>query len=75
MTTFVKNLKLFIKINGLTQNDFGNKISTKRSNVGAYEEGRAEPSIKKFLEICELYNVNPNDFYNYEFTLKKYESQ
>ena len=70
MTTFIKNLKLFRKINGLTQTDFGNKIYIKRCTVGAYEEGRAEPSIKNFLEICKLYNINPDDFYNHEFTLE-----
>ena len=70
MSIFIKNLKLFRKLNGLTQTDFAEKMSLKRCTVGAYEEGRAEPSIKKFLEICDLYNISPSDFYNIEFTVE-----
>lgn len=66
--TFTKNLKFCRKLNGLTQVQFAKQLSMKRSNVGAYEEGRAEPSIKQFLEICKFYNVDPNEFYNNEFT-------
>ena len=68
MSVFVKNLKLFRKINGLTQEKFAEKMFLKRCTVGAYEEGRAEPSIKKYLEICQLYDVSPDNFYNVDFS-------
>lgn len=68
MSNLVGNLKVFRKKNGMTQTDFAEKVGLKRCTVGAYEEGRAEPSIAKFLEICDLYNIPPSDFYNTEYT-------
>ena len=68
MTPLMNNLKIFRKINGLTQVEFAQKLSLSRPTVGAYEEGRAEPSIGKFLEICEFYNMEPKDFYTIMYT-------
>lgn len=70
MSTLSENLKLFRKINGFTQNNFAEMLSLKRCTVGAYEEGRAEPCISKFLEICKFYNVSPFDFYKKNSLLK-----
>lgn len=38
----------------LTQQDLANKAELKRSNIGAYEEGRAEPCYKDLIKICDI---------------------
>lgn len=45
-----KNLKYLRKLRGWTQEEFANKLKIKRSLLGAYEEGRADPRIE-VLEI------------------------
>jgi transcriptional regulator with XRE-family HTH domain len=39
------NLKYLRKLRGWTQEEFANKLSIKRSLIGAYEEERADPRL------------------------------
>ncbi len=57
MANIFSNLKYLRKKKGLTQQQFADVMDIKRSLVGAYEEGRAEPKyelLKKFADFYEL---------------------
>ena len=51
---FGKKLKTFRKSQGLTQNEFADKLGIERSNISRYENGDTLPSIEIFLEILIL---------------------
>jgi transcriptional regulator with XRE-family HTH domain len=57
-----KNLKYLRKLRGWTQEEFANKLSIKRSLVGAYEEERAEPRLEVMETICHLFSISLEDF-------------
>jgi len=61
MTLLNENIRLLRKNKGWTQQELADKIGIKRSLVGAYEEGRAEPSAKKLLKFAEILNVSVDD--------------
>lgn len=57
MSNIAANLKYLRKKKGLTQQQFAEVMDIKRSLVGAYEEGRADPKyelLKKFALFFEL---------------------
>lgn len=47
---------------GLTQKQFAKKAETSPQMIINYEKGYVEPSYRKFLMICKLLKLNPNDF-------------
>lgn len=53
-----KNLKYLRKLRGWTQEEFANKLSIKRSLLGAYEEERAEPRIEVLETVMEIYKLS-----------------
>ncbi|RJE72715.1 MULTISPECIES: helix-turn-helix domain-containing protein [Reichenbachiella] len=53
-----ENIKFLRKNFGYTQETFANAIGIKRSLVGAYEEGRADPRLNNLLRMSELFNVS-----------------
>lgn len=58
MTLVSKNIKFLRKKYGLTQEQFSEKIGIKRSLLGAYEEGRADPRLNNLLNISKKFNVS-----------------
>ncbi|MFN8415577.1 MAG: XRE family transcriptional regulator [Cytophagaceae bacterium] len=52
------NIKFFRKQLGLTQEQLAGKVNIKRSLLGAYEEGRAEPSLETLLAFARMFNVS-----------------
>ncbi len=70
MSAFRINIINLRKSKGLTQEKFAEILKIKRSTLGAYEEGRSLPRIKEFLEMCDLFKVNPKDFYRHELSFK-----
>jgi transcriptional regulator with XRE-family HTH domain len=52
-----RNLKVLRKRFGFTQAQFAEKLGVKRSLIGAYEEGRAEPKLSTLVNICQLFEV------------------
>jgi len=48
MPLFAKNLKFLRSRKGLTQAELAANLGIKRSVIGAYEEGRAEPRLKSY---------------------------
>jgi transcriptional regulator with XRE-family HTH domain len=57
MTLVSDNIRYLRKLNGLTQEQFSRKISIKRSLLGAYEEGRANPNAQNMQAIAKAFNT------------------
>lgn len=53
-----ENIKFLRKKFGYTQETFSDAIGIKRSLVGAYEEGRADPRLNNLLKMSEVFNVS-----------------
>ena len=51
------NIKALRKKAGLTQGALAEKMGIKRSLIGAYEEGRAEPRINNLVKLSEVFNI------------------
>ncbi len=58
MSFIAKNLKYLRQLKGWTQEECAQKLSIKRSSVGAYEESRAEPSIETLQIVCKLFKIS-----------------
>ncbi|GEO05794.1 hypothetical protein AAE02nite_34580 [Adhaeribacter aerolatus] len=56
------NLKFLRKKNGLTQAQLAEKLNIKRSLIGAYEEGRAEPRLSTLVNISRLFDISLDQF-------------
>lgn len=50
---------------GLTQKELSDMLNIKRSCLGAYEECRALPTLTKFINMCDILDVSPNEFLGY----------
>ncbi|MGW8123704.1 XRE family transcriptional regulator [Roseivirga echinicomitans] len=61
MSVVSENIKHLRKLKNWTQGDFADKIDIKRSLVGAYEEGRADPRLNNLLNMSKVFRV-PVDF-------------
>ena len=61
MTLLRDNIRLLRKRKGWTQQDLADNTRLKRSLIGAYEEGRAEPSVEKLIGFSEVFNVSVDD--------------
>ncbi len=53
-----ENIRVRRKQLHLTQDQFAQKIGIKRSLVGAYEEGRAEPRLELLQKMAGLFNIS-----------------
>lgn len=58
MGTVSENIKFLRKKEGLTQEQMAQRLKIKRSLLGAYEEGRADPRINNLVKFSELFNVS-----------------
>ncbi len=58
MTLISDNIKYLRKKIGLTQEQFAERIGIKRSLVGAYEEGRADPRIGNLINMADVFGTS-----------------
>jgi transcriptional regulator with XRE-family HTH domain len=58
MSLISNNLKYLRKKIGLTQEQMAQEIGIKRSLLGAYEEGRADPRISNLLKFSEIFSLS-----------------
>ena len=58
MSYLNSNIKYLRKLKGYTQSSLAEKIGLKRSLVGAYEEGRAEPKITTIQKLSALFQTS-----------------
>ena len=68
MTNITKNIKKLRKEAGYTQESFAKKLGVKRSLIGSYEEGRAEPRLQTVNKIASLLNVSTDVLINADLT-------
>lgn len=66
-----KNLRYLRKLRGWTQEEFANKLSIKRSLLGAYEEERAEPRLEVTEHICSIFKLTMEEFFLKDLTAVK----
>ncbi|CAN5919636.1 helix-turn-helix transcriptional regulator [soil metagenome] len=52
------NIKFLRKLHGHTQAQLAEKLDIKRSLIGAYEEGRAEPKLTTLVKIARLFDIS-----------------
>ena len=55
------NIKFIRSKKGWTQADLAERMGIKRSRIGAYEEGRAEPKISDLQLLATLFSVSLDD--------------
>ncbi|WP_109830708.1 XRE family transcriptional regulator [Reichenbachiella versicolor] len=53
-----ENIKFLRKKFGYTQETFAEAVGIKRSLVGAYEEGRADPRLNNLIKMSSIFNVS-----------------
>ncbi|MCC7223502.1 MAG: helix-turn-helix domain-containing protein [Chitinophagales bacterium] len=59
MSTIINaNIKFIRKQQGMTQQKFADYIGIKRSALGSYEEGRAQPSHETLLVIADKFDIS-----------------
>lgn len=64
MSNISSNLKYLRKKNGLTQQQFADALTIKRSLVGAYEEDRAEPKYELLKKFATYYQLSMDELIN-----------
>lgn len=62
------NIKHLRKQCGYTQDTLAQRIGVKRSNIGAYEEHRAEPKIATIQKLAYLFEVDLEQLINYDLS-------
>ncbi|SNC61454.1 DNA-binding transcriptional regulator, XRE-family HTH domain [Hymenobacter gelipurpurascens] len=65
------NLKFWRRELALTQAQMADKLGIKRSLVGAYEEGRAEPKLATLVNMARLFNITLDALVTTDFSKKK----
>lgn len=63
-----ENIKFLRKKQGYTQEQFAEMIGIKRSLVGAYEEGRADPRLNNLVKMAEVFQVSLDALINKEIS-------
>ncbi len=63
-----ENIKYLRKKIGLTQEQMAGQIGIKRSLLGAYEEGRADPRISNLVKLSEIFNITVDQIIGTDLT-------
>lgn len=66
--SIAENIKFLRKRAGYTQEQFATEVGIKRSLVGAYEEGRAEPRLQTLTKIGEVLGVSADSLITQDLT-------
>ena len=68
MSLISENLKHLRKKLGLTQEQMAEQLGIKRSLLGAYEEGRADPRISNLLKFAEIFSLPVDQLISIDLT-------
>ena len=68
MTNLNQNIRVLRKRLSLTQDQFAQQLGIKRSLVGAYEEGRAEPKLELLQKMAEVFSISVDELIGNDFT-------
>jgi len=58
MSRVSENIRFLRRQHGWTQEQFAEKVGIKRSLVGAYEEGRADPRLNTLFSIAQVFDIS-----------------
>ncbi|MCC3160058.1 LexA family transcriptional regulator [Hymenobacter sp. 15J16-1T3B] len=65
------NLKFWRRELSLTQAQLADKLNIKRSLIGAYEEGRAEPKLTTLVKMARLFGISLDALVTTDFSKKR----
>lgn len=68
MAKLNENIRILRNKKGLTQDQFANHLQIKRSSVGAYEEGRAEPKLELLTQMAEFFEISVDELINHDYS-------
>ena len=68
MSIVSQNLKYLRKRSGITQEQMAQKIGIKRSLLGAYEEGRADPRLNNLIRISDIFGISVDKLISEDLT-------
>ncbi|MCI5938301.1 MAG: helix-turn-helix transcriptional regulator [Bacilli bacterium] len=57
-----KNIELLRKNFGVTQEELAMKLGLSRQAIYKWEKDKATPTIENIMKICELFDLDINDF-------------
>src|SRR5260221_2946580 len=66
-----ENIRHLRKQQNWTQDQFAQKLMIKRSLVGAYEEGRAEPRLELLQKMAELFGMSVDKLIGTDVTVAR----
>jgi DNA-binding XRE family transcriptional regulator len=66
-----KNIRKLRAFKSLNQTQFAEIFDIKRSSIGAYEEGRAEPKLETIIKIAKHFNLQIDDLIIKELTVNQ----
>ncbi|MBN8575574.1 MAG: LexA family transcriptional regulator [Cytophagales bacterium] len=68
MVKLNENIRILRRRLSLTQDQFAQKLGIKRSLVGAYEEGRAEPRLELLQKMADLFSISVDQLIGQDFS-------
>ncbi|MDH5400487.1 MAG: helix-turn-helix transcriptional regulator, partial [Cyclobacteriaceae bacterium] len=68
MTLISNNIKFLRKLKGWTQEELAEKIGIKRSLIGAYEEGRADPRLNNLTKMVGLFETTVDKLISHDIS-------
>jgi transcriptional regulator with XRE-family HTH domain len=68
MVKLNENIRILRKRLSLTQDQFAQQLGVKRSLVGAYEEGRAEPRLELLQKMAEVFSISVDQLIGKDFS-------
>jgi transcriptional regulator with XRE-family HTH domain len=68
MVKLNENIRILRKRLSLTQDQFAQRLGIKRSLVGAYEEGRAEPRLELLQKMAEMFSITVDELIGQDYT-------
>lgn len=71
MSVIGNNIRKIRLLNNLTQTSFAAIFNVNRSNISAYEDGRANPKNDLLLKICAHFNISVEKFSSKELTVNQ----
>lgn len=68
MVKLNENIRILRKRLSITQDQFAQRLGIKRSLVGAYEEGRAEPRLELLQKMAEIFSISVDQLISQDFS-------
>lgn len=63
---FAENLTDILRIKGITQKEFADKLGLGTSTVNQWARGKREPTYDMLIRICCILDITPNELLGYQ---------